>query len=70
MTEKTMLACSAPQSTAPWSPVRTLTSSIGTVNEDSRFMNTSAARNSFHELMKANSATVTSPGTPAAGRCA
>ena len=30
-------------------------------------MNTSAAKNSFQELMKANSATVTSPGT-ASGR--
>ena len=42
--------------------MRTLTSRIGTVNEVSRFMKMSAARNSFHELMNANSATVTIAG--------
>ena len=47
--------------------LRTLTSRIGMVKDDSRLMKMSAARNSFQELMKANSATVTSPGT-ASGR--
>src|ERR1700689_359499 len=43
--------------------MRTLTRRIGTVKEVSRFMKISAARNSFHELMNANSATVTIAGT-------
>ena len=47
--------------------MRTLTRRIGTVNEVSRFMKMSAARNSFHELMNANRATVTIAGT-ASGR--
>ena len=46
-------ACSAPQSTEPYSPLRTLVSMMGSVNFFSCDMMISAARNSFQALMKA-----------------
>ena len=41
---------------------RAAASTSGSVNVAPRFMMTSAARNSFHDVMKANSATVTIAG--------
>ena len=56
-----MLACSAPQSTAPSRRCARSPVQIGMVNCVSLFMKISAARNSFHEVMKAKRTTVTMP---------
>ena len=63
MIEMVTPACSMPQSVPPmlvsW---RAAASTSGSVKVEPRFMMTSAARNSFHDVMKAKSETVTIAG--------
>jgi hypothetical protein len=69
MIEIVMPACSMPQSVPPmlvsW---RALARMSGSVKTFSLFIMTRAPRNSFHEVMKANSETVTIAGRSAGMR--
>ena len=62
MIEMVIPACSMPQSVPPMLvSCRAFARMSGRVKVVPRFIMTNAPRNSFHEVMKANNATVTSP---------